>query len=246
MVPDNPRSSDAALIAFYDAGLDFPEICWKVVESGVVELFRAIDAQGNRVASAYIRGFRGASETNTAGCKQSADAACAFFSLNRNMERCLRRPVGGERCFEPSVLENNSVIVRIPETMLDVYAPLLRIMTAQCLTVLADRPLNRQHPILLALDEFAALGHLGNFVGALQTLRKRHVRILILTQSLADLDLFYSAAERTAMLNNFRYKIVLSASDPGSQEVFAGLIGHKTVMAAFHHLLGAVRFSHGH
>ncbi len=52
---------------------------------------------------------------------------------------------------------------------------------------------------------------------------------MMLTQSMSDIDLIYGRAERMAMRNNYRCKIVLSADDTGTQEYFTKLIGQKEV-----------------
>lgn len=52
---------------------------------------------------------------------------------------------------------------------------------------------------------------------------------MILTQSMADIDLIYGRAERMAMMNNFQFKVVLGASDTDTQEYFAKLIGNKII-----------------
>lgn len=52
---------------------------------------------------------------------------------------------------------------------------------------------------------------------------------MMLTQSLADLHLIYSEKETTAMMENFSYKVVLSANDTDTQLYFAKLIGYTTV-----------------
>lgn len=64
---------------------------------------------------------------------------------------------------------------------------------------------------------------------ALRKLRKRRVRIMMLTQSMADIDLIYGRDERMAMMNNYRFKVVLGASDTDTQEYFAKLIGYQDV-----------------
>lgn len=50
---------------------------------------------------------------------------------------------------------------------------------------------------------------------------------MILTQSMADIDLLYGKAERMAMMNNFSFKVILEASDTETQDYFAKLIGYK-------------------
>ena len=73
----------------------------------------------------------------------------------------------------------------------------------------------------------ASLGKL-ELLEALRTYRKCGVRIMLLTQSNADIDLIYSKEERTSMINNFKYKVILSAEDTESQKFYADLIGKET------------------
>ncbi|WP_157977651.1 TraM recognition domain-containing protein [Tetragenococcus osmophilus] len=50
---------------------------------------------------------------------------------------------------------------------------------------------NQSDPILLALDEFPRLGYMPAFTDAISTLRSRNVSVMILLQSLAQLDKIY-------------------------------------------------------
>jgi len=52
---------------------------------------------------------------------------------------------------------------------------------------------------------------------------------MMITQSMADIDLIYGKPEREAMMNNFAYKVILGASDTETQEYFAKLIGYTSV-----------------
>ena len=218
----------ASLIAFYFAGMDFPEICRQIVSLSCIDLFRAIDAQKVEVASMLIKSFAGTNEINTSGCKQTADDAIKLFATNQNIQTTIHRPQPGQIAFTPDVLENSSVFFQIPENMLDVYAPLLNIIVSQTFTYFANRPIRATPPILLALDEFVSLEmDSKTIVGALQRLRKRNISILIVTQSIAALDRVYGETTRKDMMSNFSYKVILHASDPDSQTDLAKLIGHK-------------------
>lgn len=73
--------------------------------------------------------------------------------------------------------------------------------------------------ILFCLDEFASFGKL-QITEALRKLRKRHIRIMVLTQSLADLDMIYGKDERKAMLGNFKFTVLLGCKDTETQEYF--------------------------
>lgn len=218
----------AALIAFYAQGKDFIEICETVVTSGWKGLFREIDNVGNTKASAYLTSFEGNNEQTIAGCKQSADTALKLFALNDIVKQTLHRPRKGDMAIDPAMLEEHSIYLLIEDSKLELYAPLLQIITAQTLTFFSNRNFEVQNNILFALDEFASLGKL-NIAPALRKLRKKHVRIMILTQSLADINLIYSKEECDAMMNNFSYKVVLGASDTETQEYFAKLIGYTYI-----------------
>lgn len=242
LMPDIPGSKDASLFfntegrkiltaaftAFYYAGMDFPAICRKIISSSCSDLFREIDAQKVETASLLIRSFRGSNEANTNGCKQAADGAIKLFGLNANIQKSVRRPGIGEIALSPSTLEERSIFFRIPEEMLDVYAPLLSIVVSQCLAHFASRPIGAKPSILLALDEFASLNmDSTSIVSALQRFRKRNVSIMIVAQSMAALDRLYGEITRKDMLNNFSYKIVLHAGDADTQTEIAKMIGHK-------------------
>lgn len=238
--PDNERMSDtskffqvegrkiltAALIAFYHVGMDFIPICEKIVRSGWKDLFQAIDETGYEKATQYINSFEGASEQNTAGCKQSCDIVLKLFATNEKVKRTIRRPFADEIDFLPARIENHNVFVVVEDSKLKIYAPLLHIITAQSLEYFSQRSNEKKHTILFCLDEFASLGKMG-ITDALRKLRKKRIRIMMLTQSMADIDLIYGRDERMAMMNNYRFKVVLGASDTDTQEYFAKLIGYQ-------------------
>ena len=240
LMPDDERMSDtskffqvegrkiltAALIAFYHMGMDFIPICEKIVRSGWKELFQEIDATGYDKATQYINSFEGASEQNTAGCKQSCDMVLKLFATNEKVKKTIRRPREGEKGFLPARIENHNVFVVVEDSKLKLYAPLLHIITAQSLEYFSQRSIEKKQTILFCLDEFASLGKM-EITNALRKLRKKRIRIMMLTQSMADIDLIYGRDERMAMMNNYRFKVVLGASDTDTQEYFAKLIGYQ-------------------
>lgn len=240
MMPDNDDFSDASqfyntegrkiltasFIAFYFEGYDFIYICKMVFQSSWKDLFSRIDETKNQDAIQYINSFEGASEQNTAGCKQACDAVIKLFATNETIQKSISRPVNGSESFDPGKLETKNVFVVIDDSKLKLYAPLLHLITAQCLEFFSERSNDSKTNILFCLDEFVSLGKL-EITDALRKLRKKHVRIMILTQSMADIDLLYGKSERMAMMNNFSFKVILEASDTETQDYFAKLIGYK-------------------
>lgn len=221
----------AALTAFYHGGMDFADICEKIVSSSWQELFTAIDETKYQPAILFINSFQGNNEKNTAGCKQACDAAVTLFATNGSVKHSVRRPKGSEHAITPPSLEECSIFVVIEDAKLKLYSPLLHIITAQTLEYLSSRTVtNDSMTILLALDEFVSLGHL-EITEALRKLRKRKVRIMVLTQSIADLDMMYGRLERMSMMANFKYVAVLSANDSDTQEYLARLAGRHEVQS---------------
>ncbi|WP_101876743.1 type IV secretory system conjugative DNA transfer family protein [Lachnoclostridium edouardi] len=219
----------ASLIAFYHKQMDFTAICEKIISSSWQRLFTDIDNMKNKDAIMYINSFQGSNEKNIGGCKQACDAAITLFATNAAIKRVVRRPHTDEIAYTPAVLENSNVFIVIEDAKLELYAPLLHILAAQTLEYLSCRPVAEQSKtVLLALDEFASLGQL-DIIPSLRKLRKKHVRIMVLTQSMADLDLQYGREERMAMLTNFKYITVLGANDSDTQEYLSRLIGKHTV-----------------
>lgn len=240
LMPDNGTMSDsgqffhtegrkiltASLIAFYHQGIDFISICEKIVSSSWQVLFRSIDNTGYEKAIQYINSFEGASHQNTAGCKQACDSVLKLFATNKKIKQAIRRPSEGEESFSPSALEEKNIFLVIPDSKLKLYAPLLHLITSQCMDFFSDRSNDAENTILFCLDEFASLGRM-DIIDALRKYRKKHIRIIVLTQSTADIDLIYGKEERSAMLNNFKYKVVLNADDTDTQEYFSKLIGYS-------------------
>ena len=85
--------------------------------------------------------------------------------------------------------------------------------------------------ILFCLDEFASFGKL-QIVESLRKLRKRRIRILVLTQSVSDVDMIYGKDERKAMLGNFKFTVILGCKDTETQEYFSKMIGEKHSLLA--------------
>lgn len=220
----------ASLIAFYHQGLDFIQICEKIVGSSCNDLFWAISDTGNTDAILYINSFKDASEQNNAGCKQSCDDAIKLFATNARVKRSLHRPGDQEPALTPEKIESNNIFIIVPDPKLELYAPLMNIITSQMMQYISSRrvtPDSKQ--ILLCLDEFASLRlDSGIVMDALRKYRKRRCRVMILMQNLADMDIIYGKEQTRAILANLRFKILLGGlGEPESQLYFADLIGHR-------------------
>ena len=221
----------AALICYYGMDWGFVEICEFFLGHDWRSLLNDIAKQQNPIANMFISSFAGASEQNTAGCKQAADDALKLFATNDKIKNALRKVPSYEKAISPATLETSSVYIYIPDEKLKIYGDLLRIITAQSMEYFSSRPPENKQAILFCLDEFASFGKL-QIVESLRKLRKRRIRILVLTQSLADLDMIYGKDERKAMLGNFKFTVILGCKDTETQEYFSKMIGEKRSLLA--------------
>ena len=221
----------AALICYYGMDWGFVEICEFFLGHDWRSLLNDIAKQQNLIANMFISSFAGASEQNTAGCKQAADDALKLFATNEKIKNALRKSASYEQSISPATLETNSIYVYIPEEKLEIYGDLMRIITAQSMEYFSSRPKENKQMILFCLDEFASFGKL-QITPALRRLRKRRIRILVLTQSVSDVDMIYGKDERIAMLGNFKFTVILGCKDTETQEYFSKMIGEKRSILA--------------
>ncbi|NIA59502.1 type IV secretory system conjugative DNA transfer family protein [Bacillus pacificus] len=81
----------------------------------------------------------------------------------------------------------------------------------------------------MLLDEFPRLGKVNGISQNLATLRSRNVHIVIIIQSLAQLDLIYGKDERKVFVDTCKYQLVLDATDSETQEYYSKMAGNQTV-----------------
>ena len=216
----------AALLAGYHKGMDFCEICKCLLTCDLDALFEFVSSSGYPKAMYYISQYIGSSTKNIAGCKQIADDAAKLFALNARLSETIRRAKPGEMKFSPDMVATHNCFLVIPDNKLEQMAPLLRIVVSQVMNYCAALPLDNPFHILITLDELASLGQI-DLLNCLRKYRKRHVRLLWCSQSIADLDMIYGATQRKTIMDNIAYTVVLGARDPETQEYLAKLIGQR-------------------
>lgn len=222
----------ASLIAFYTTGMDFIDICEKIISSSYQELFRAIDETQTKEAIMYINSFVGASEQNTSGCKQSCDDAIKLFATNVKVKRSIRRPDKGEDAIEPKKIEKHNIFVVIGEDKLALYAPLMNILTSQIMQYIGTREVKQNsQTILLFLDEFGSLKLDADLIlDGVRRFRKRKCRIMPLMQNTVDMNILYGEETTRAILSNLKFKVLLGGlGEPQSQKFFADLLGYEKI-----------------
>ncbi len=226
----------AAIIGFYDVGMDFIDICKQIFFNDVTQIAKLLEATENALAIAYIKPLLEENEKNVSGAKSALNGKIKLFADNIKMEKILRRPIidfDGRiepKSFYPALLEESQVFLKVPDKKQEYYSIFMHIVTGQIVDYISGRNFDprRDKRILVALDEFASIGHL-EVLSPFRKWRKNGANLCILTQSLADIDLIYSENERKVILDNSQYIVVLSANDNSTREYFSNMIGKETV-----------------
>lgn len=249
IMPDKPGAEDAAayflsngrdmligsLIAFYHQGLDFVPICKKILSMDYVSLLNAIVDTKNNAAIDRIASFSGCNEKNTSESKKCLDQYIKLYATNFRMANAVRRPKENELCITPQALKDHNVFLQIPDEKTDIYGPLLGICSAQAFHYCAARKNGENPTILFVLDEFASLQiDAGTILAAIRKYRKKRVRVMLLTQSVTDLDYMYGSGHagsdvRKIILANIKYSLVLGSTDPNTQCYFSDLCGKQEI-----------------
>lgn len=223
----------AAFLAFYEQGDDFVEIAKKVVNNDYETLFRLIDECGNDEASAYLNKFQPLRPQDIGGCFESAQSALLPFS-NPVLDTWIgRSDQTGRPSFGPSTLEEYNIIFVLPDKKREQFAPLTELLVNQLFDYLAGRDLATKEKILFFLDEFASFQNI-DISPALQKFRKRNVRIMLLFQSLAQLDRNYSPSTRQEIMDNISITAVCKLNNVETQEYFSRKAGSKITFRSSH------------
>ena len=142
----------------------------------------------------------------------------------------LRQLSGNGTSITPQDIEENWIYLVLPESQLQVYQRYLSLIVSQFTRYLTKRPEHATPNILMALDEFPRLGYMPAFTDAISTLRSRNVSVMILLQSLAQLDKNYQETGRKLIMDNMHYVVVHNALDNTSQKYFSDRAGSKTAV----------------
>ena len=209
----------AALISYYHKGYGFAKICQQIINNNYVSFFENLDNIKNPEGLKYITQFLDMNEKSIAGCKQSADKAVEVFTSPRLKNALVDLDKECE-CLAPESIETHSIFLRIPDREKEQYAPLVSLVVNQMLQYLSARPEKYKKRLLIMIDEFASFKTI-DISEPLQKLRKRNVRIMILLQSLAQLDRNYGVPARREMMDNFDINVVCKVTEIDSQEYFS-------------------------
>lgn len=237
LIPTNPKNPNdfwvmsqqryltGALAYCYYMKQSFAEACRTIYSLPSHDLLTRIQESGYTFATSTMSDFYDMAAETLGGILGGVSNGISVCATDRDIMDALgRRPL-----MSPEMLlHGERIFICIPEHKLDVYRELLQLIISQFLRWFEQLGDNETAPVLFLLDEFSRLGRYDKLINGLATLRSKKVTIMLLTQSISQLDALYGSDNRKVMVDNCSYKVILNASDADSQQYFSKLIGTYT------------------
>lgn len=224
------------VIYYYFLEMNFPEIMILMLNTPVTEMIKNImqdDAEEATLAKIFINKLTDVDPKIVSNIGMELNRL-AFFVADQNLMDLLT-PTENDDLLDWYEISTSSepvdVIISVPESKLDYYKPILRLMANQLIKTLEQRPQRtfsrgtELPPILVLMDEFSRLGKFPAITNGLMTLRSAGVTFAIFIQSIASLDEIYGPTTARIILDNCTFKVILGASDVESQKYLSNLVG---------------------
>lgn len=211
-----------SLIYFYKRGKSFIESITEVQKTPPTKLVKEISESNNELAKLYTNQFVDLDVKTLSGVFTELSNKIMLFATDEQLKRALSQ----SEVITPEHIEKGfDIYICLEESKLEQWNCLFTLMVNQFLKHFEKRPDMNATPVLFLLDEFARLGKIEAITNGLATLRSKKITIMILTQSLAQLDVIYGKENRQVIADNCQYKAILNATDADTQEYFSKLVG---------------------
>ncbi|ARR57582.1 conjugal transfer protein TraG (plasmid) [Rhizorhabdus wittichii DC-6] len=191
---------------------------------GFTALLDRMQAQGGLIARTANR-QRGKAEREAAGVLSTAQRHTHFLDSPR-MSAVLGR---SDFSFADLKAGTASIYLALPPDRLGAYSRWLRLLVAQALTDLARAPGQPAWPILLLLDEFAALGQLEPVERAMGLMAGYGVQLWPILQDIHQLRALYGQRAGT-FLSNAGVLQIFGVNDQQSAQLVSDLLGQETLV----------------
>ena len=127
--------------------------------------------------------------------------------------------------------ERMAIFIGCSVSQLKVFGPLVKILIQQIHDVFADKKPGNDEPyqVLLMIDEFRQLNRMDALVSKLPISAGSGFRMVLILQSIAQLDEVYGKAVRTSILNDCQVKLFIRLNDLDSSDYVSEMMGNTTV-----------------
>ena len=188
----------------------------------------AVHKDGKVKSRKYLEAFVGANEKNTGGQYGKLVESLRPLTLGALPEILNNQG----KMISPDLLQKGyDVYIEIPQHLIKQYSSITTLISSTFMNYwmrLTDNSIKKPRPTLMILDEFAQMHFQGDLItSALATLRSKGVTLMMIVQSLAQLQKNYGDKDARTIVETCAYKCVLSAGDPDSMQYFSKLFGKR-------------------
>ena len=247
LIPDQLSSSDGQYfvkgarsffvgISLYllekDMLADFPHVVRSVLKGNAKQFVEDIRKSDCEAAQTYTNSFFGENMKNVAGCYAAlCDALRPFDNDALHTLLCGLNLYRDKIYITPQTLEEGyDVYLEIKQSELELYAPLLALITQQFINAFKDREEGAYPPILMVLDEFPQLRKMDSISTAMATLRSKNVTLILAMQSIAQLDKWYGEAGRKEIIDCCATLLFFKVQDTDTRKWASEFIGTRKVL----------------
>ena len=192
---------------------------------------KTVQEKGGETSKKYLISFIGANAQNTGGQYSKLCESLRTLTLGALPELLN----GNGKAISPSMLQKGTdVYIHLEQDLIKEYSAITTLICSSFMRYwmrLTDNTLKKPRPTIMILDEFAQMHFQSDMItGALATLRSKGVTLMIIVQSLAQLQKNYGEKDARTIAENCAYKCILSAGDPQSMKYFSDLFGTRRVL----------------
>ena len=218
---------------FYERGAvpPFMDFIKAMLTNGFEVWLKTIHDQGMEQSKKYLESYMGANEKNTGG--QYNKLIESLRPLTLGALPSLLNDKG--TCINAEMLQKGyDIYIELPQHLIKQYSSITTLISSsfmQSWMRQKDNTEKKPRPVLMILDEFAQMHFDADMItGALATLRSKGVTLMMIVQSIAQLEKNYGENNARTIMETCSYKCILSCGDPESMEYFSKLFGKKRVL----------------
>jgi type IV secretion system protein VirD4 len=216
------------ILFYYRRGLNFVEIAKQILLNPLDKHILYAYQQGDDLVKYFMSKFIGEKvDAPLAGIGMEFSNSLLLFATDTQVQAALTK----ENNISPQDLEDGcDIFFCLEEELVPQWQPLAMLVIGLFIQDFKRRPNKTARRVAFWLEKFAELGKIEPVAKGLNTLRSKNITIVLVIQSLGQLDLLYGPIQREIMLDNCDYKAILSTAAPKTQEEFSKLVGTKEVI----------------
>lgn len=207
------------LTHYFLLGFSFDQTLSEILGSNLQYQVGQAMCQGSSEVRTFLGTLDSMNEKTFSGI--SAELVSSLVNLcQAELRKTFARPK--KYCVSPKdLLDRKSILVRLPEDKVELYAPFLQLLVNQFFKFFEQQADGHQPVVNFVLDEFYRLGQMESVKKAAATLRSKGVRVIACCQSFAQLEELYGEHGARVLADNFPYQIILGAHDPNTQRYYS-------------------------